>query len=102
MNYSSKKIISFSFLLLFLLETSPCKLLKDSFITLAESDEIITITKDDEKSLYEAVQTLNKNGGTIYIDTPIINISNKNTLALSGTKAGGLVGKKNLMVLTHA
>ena len=94
MNYSIRRIISISFLLLFLLETAPCKLLKHSFITLAESDEIITITKDDEKSLYEAVQTLNKSGGTIYIDTPVINISNKNTLDLSGTIAGGIVGKK--------
>ena len=94
MKFSIKRLISISFLLLFFFETTPCKLLKNTLITLAESDAIIIIAEDDEKALYEAVKILNKSGGTIYIDTPVINISNKSTLGLTGTNEGGIVGKK--------
>ena len=63
-------------------------------ISLGENDAIATITKDSEKELRDAVAILNKQGGTIYINTPEINISTKDKIQLTGTKAGGLVGMK--------
>ena len=48
------------------------KILYDNNISL--NNIITTIDKDSEQDLREAVKYLNKNGGTIYIDTPVINI----------------------------
>ncbi len=58
------------------------------------SGVIATITSDDENALISAVSTLNKNGGTIRINTPIIRVSSTTTIKLSGTKAGGIEGVK--------
>ena len=70
-----------------------CKLLKENFISLQE-DGIATITEDDEAALREAVNILNKNGGTIYINTPVINIKTKDKIQLTGTNPGGIIGMK--------
>ena len=70
------------------------KLLSENIESPIESDAIATITTDNETELLEAVKTLNKNGGTIYIKTPVINISTKSTIKITGSTAGGLVGKK--------
>ena len=92
MKISIKRIFSFVFLLLLSLESVPCKFLKSKFVSLAESDAIVTITKDSESELLDAVKILNKSGGTIYIDTKVINISSKSTIKLTGDKPGGIVG----------
>ena len=86
------KITSYFLLLLIIsLNVLSCKTLKSTFKSFADDDEIATITKDDEKELSEAIQLLNKNGGTIYIDTPIIHIRNV-TLTITGTISGGIIG----------
>jgi hypothetical protein len=87
----SKSIL---FLLLSLLNFTSPKFLKNGLISFKEDDAIATITKDDEESLCEAINILKKNGGTIYINTPIIHISTKCQVQLSGSLAGGLVGIK--------
>ena len=69
-------------------------LIGNKILSFAETDAISTITKDDESELCDAIKILNKNGGTIYINTPVINISSKCQVQLSGTKAGGLIGVK--------
>ena len=69
-------------------------LIGNKILSLGENDAITTITKDDESELCNAVKTLIKTGGTIYINTPVINISSKCQVQLSGTKEGGLVGMK--------
>ena len=69
-------------------------LIGNKILSFAENDAISTITKDDESELCDAIKKLNKNGGTIYINTPVINISSKCQVQLSGTKEGGLVGMK--------
>ena len=66
----------------------------NKILSFAEVDVISTITKDDESELCDAIKKLNKNGGIIYINTPVINISSKCQVQLSGSKAGGLVGMK--------
>ena len=53
----------------------------------------ITITKDDEISLIEAIEDSKKNGGTIYIDVPVININSNSTLLLNGTNSIEIIGK---------
>ena len=62
--------------------------------SLVQDDAIATITTDSESELLDAVKTLNSNGGTIYINTPVINISSQSTINLSGSIAGGIVGMK--------
>jgi hypothetical protein len=94
MKSSFKNIISIFFLLLISLDTIPCKFLKSKIITLAADDAIATITKDSESELLDAVKKLNSSGGTIYINTPVINISSTSTIKLSGSTAGGIVGMK--------
>ena len=88
------KKISIAFLFLIILDSFSLKFLEKNIISFAENDEIATITKDDESALCEAVKTLNSKGGTVFIDTPVINLSSKCVLTLSGTEAGGIVGKK--------
>ena len=94
MKYSIRKLLSLCFLMLLTFDSVPCKFLKSNFLSLAEPEEIATITKDSESDLLDAVKKLNSNGGTIYINTPVINISTTSTIKLSGTKAGGIVGVK--------
>ena len=59
--------------------------------SLADDDEIATIISDNENELGEALKVLNEYGGTIYIDTPIINIQ-RTLITLSGTQPGGIIG----------
>ena len=80
--------------LLLIISSISCKFFEKDLISFGESDAIATITTDSEKDLREAVDKLNKNGGTIYINTPVINISTKDKIQLTGSKAGGLVGMK--------
>ena len=69
-----------------------CKPLEYKFKSFLDDDEITTITSDSEKELIEAIEILNKNGGTIYIDTPIINIIERTSLRINGQLPGGIIG----------
>ena len=88
------KDINFIYVCLFLiisLNLLSCKTLKNTFQSFADDTEIATITKDDENALVDAIEILNKEGGTIYIDTPIITITNT-SLTLTGKISGGIIG----------
>ena len=63
------------------------------FKSFSDDDEIATITSDNEWELLQAINVLNSKGGTIYIDTPVINVINI-TLAIFGIISGGIVGKR--------
>ena len=86
----NKKIFSIFLLLLITIDSIPCK----NLISFATDTTIATITSDSEQDLVNAVAKLNKSGGIIYIDTPVINISSKKTIGLIGTKEGGIIGKQ--------
>ena len=89
----SSFIIILSIFFIFLITlVSVQKFLKSE--SLVQDDAIATITTDSESELLDAVKTLNSNGGTIYIKTPVINISSQSTINLSGSIAGGIVGMK--------
>ena len=85
----NKKLFTFFLILLISLDSISCKNLA-SFVDAT----ITTINSDNQNELISAVSKLNKNGGVIYINTAIINISSKSTINLSGSKSGGIVGKK--------
>ena len=88
------KYISLVLLFMISFNTFSSKFLENNLLSFGENDAIATITKDDESSLCEAVKKLNKNGGTIFINTPVINLSSKCQIQLSGSTAGGIVGMK--------
>ena len=67
------------------------KTLENKFKSFSDDDEIATITTDNEKELEEAIKVLNERGGTIYIDTPVINIKNI-TISITGSISGGIIG----------
>ena len=90
-----KRYTSFIILFLFILESFPCQFLKRSL--LSEDERIIdTIKTDDEEALFSAIRIVNKIGGIIYIDTPIINISSITSIILGGYSSGGLIGIKQV------
>ena len=82
-----RKIPIFLILLIFL-DIFLCKNLA-SFTT-----TINTIPSDSERKLKDAISKLNKNGGIIYIDNPIINISQSPIKILPGSIEGGNIGKQ--------
>lgn len=69
-----------------------CKNLKEEK-TLSEEEIITRITSDDEQALKEATFILWKLGGYIYIDTPVITLT-QGSLSITGTIEGGLIGVK--------
>ena len=69
-----------------------CKPLKNNFKSFADDDEIATITTDSEIELLTAIDTLNVKGGTIYIDTPVINMVEHSSISISGKISGGIIG----------
>ena len=85
----NKKLFTIFLILLISFDAVPCK----NLASIADAT-IATITSDNESALLSAVKTLNKNGGVIYINTPIINISTTSTIQLTSTKSGGIVGMK--------
>ncbi len=52
------------------------------------------ITSNNESALISAVNIINSNGGTIYINTSLISINSPYTIYISGTKSGGIIGIK--------
>ena len=85
----NKKLFTIFLILLICFDAIPCK----NLASIADAT-ITTIKSDNEAALLNAVATLNKSGGVIYINTAIINISSLSTILLSGTKSGGIVGMK--------
>ena len=63
------KYNSIFFILLISFNTFSSKFLDNKILSFGDAEEIATITKDDETALCEAIKTLNKSGGTIYINT---------------------------------
>ncbi|ORX83054.1 hypothetical protein BCR32DRAFT_292232 [Anaeromyces robustus] len=61
-------------------------------LLLSESIVITTIKSNSQDELFEAVDILNTKGGTIYIDTPVINIDIKKSITLKGLNEGGIIG----------
>ena len=92
-SYISKNQYLFVIVILLLaLDSLSCKSLHNKFRSLADDDEIITITEDDDSLLQLALEELKKTGGTIYIDTPIINVKDETELILTGNLPGGIIG----------
>ena len=70
-------------------------ILNFSFFSCMISETIIDIIKtDDEIVLREAIKKQNLNGGTIYINTTIINIKIDSVLEFKGDIPGGIIGIK--------
>ena len=80
------------FFLLFILDIFSCKSLKSKLLSFGDDDEIITIDGDDGLLLELAIMELKETGGTIYIDTPIINMLEPTQLSISGELPGGIIG----------
>lgn len=91
MKSSVKRILSICFLIMIMSHSVSSKFLESKLVSFADAAAIATITKDSESDLTNAIKTLNSNGGTIYINTKVINISTKSTIKLTGSKAGGIV-----------
>ena len=90
---TNKRFIFAIFLLILTFHPNySAEILYDNNISL--NNIITTIDKDSEQDLREAVKYLNKNGGIIYIDTPVININIDSIIELMGEFSGGIIGKK--------
>jgi hypothetical protein len=85
----NKKLFTIFLILLISFDAISCK----NLASFADAT-VATIKSDNEAAFLNAVKTLNKNGGVIYINTPIINISTTSTIQLTSTKSGGIVGMK--------
>ena len=85
----NKKLFTIFLILLISFDAIPCK----NLASFADAT-VATIKSDNEAAFLNAVKTLNKNGGVIYINTPIINISTTSTIQLTSTKSGGIVSMK--------
>ena len=69
------------------------KFLDKSSLEVDPIDEImITIDKDDETALREAIDILNEKGGMIILNTPVIYITEHKVLKLTGTQKAGILG----------
>ena len=80
------------FFLLITFNLFSSKNLENSFISFTDDEEIATITSDDEAEFIDAIEQLNMNGGTIYIDTPVINLERRSSISLTGKLPGGIIG----------
>ena len=85
-------IVYVGLLLLMSLHLLYCNPFENIIKSFVDDDEITTITTDNETQLIEAVEYLNENGGTIYIDTPVININGGISLTVSKNYPGGIIG----------
>ena len=69
-----------------------CKNRDNNLISFTDDEEIVTITSDSETQLSNAIEILNQKGGTIFIDTPIINLFFVDTITITGELPGGIIG----------
>ena len=88
----SKNLIYISLFLFISLDLFSCKKLENNFISFGDDQEITTITEDDEYAFMDALEELNINGGTIYIDTPVITLKENTIIRMSGQLPGGIIG----------
>ena len=58
----------------------------------AEDEIIITIDKDDETALRDAIDIINEKGGMIILNTPVVYITEHKVLKITGTKKAGILG----------
>ena len=88
-----KNLIFFYFFLSIFININifSCKYVNKKLNSFGDDDEIATITSDSESELIEALDILYEKGGTIYIDTPVINIK-ESALFLDGDFPGGIIG----------
>ena len=77
---------------LIVLDLFSCKNYTNNFISFDDDDEIATITSDSESEFLDAIDKLYSEGGTIYIDTPVININKSSSVVIGSTKIGGVIG----------
>lgn len=82
------------FILLLSLALFSCKKVENNFISLAENDTIAIIISDNETEFMNAIEVLNKKGGTIYIDTPVITLKNNLIVRINEDFPGGIIGIK--------
>ena len=92
MKLSIKNRIYLSLFLIISLDLFSSKHLENNLISFTDDEELITITSDDELEFLNAIDQLNKKGGTIYIDTPVINLNNQTSISISGKIPGGIIG----------
>ena len=94
MKSSQKEIFFFGFFLLLSFNIFSCEFIDKNikFKSFVDDDEIVTITTDDEFQLVDAIEELNEKGGTIYIDTPVINMYKTTSVTLGGRFPGGIIG----------
>ena len=78
--------------LIIILDFLYCKQIGSNFISFTDDEEITTITSDNETEFMKAIEELNENGGTIYIDTPVISLKNNNIIRINGKLPGGIIG----------
>ena len=74
------------------LDLLSCNLLKNNLKSFTDDEEITTIYADDQFEFVDAIDQLSKKGGTIYIDTPIINLNTKTSISITGQIPGGIIG----------
>ena len=71
-----------------------CKNIENDFISFTDDDTIATIVSDNETEFMNAIAVLNKKGGTIYIDTPVITLKNNLIVRINWDFPGGIIGIK--------
>ena len=74
------------------LDLFSCKTFTNNLISFTDDEEIATIYTDSESDFLDAIEKLNENGGTIYIDTPVISLYNSYSITINGDLPGGIIG----------
>ena len=74
------------------LDLFSCKNLNNKFLSFTDDEEIATITSDNENEFADAIEILNEKGGTIYIDTSVINLVERKIILIGGQLPGGIIG----------
>ena len=92
MKYLINNRIYIVFFIIITLDLFSCNQLENNLISFTDDEEITTIYFDDEYEFLDAIDQLNKKGGTIYIDTPVISLNTKSSISISGTIPGGIIG----------
>ena len=92
MKSSNKYLICTIIFLITTLELFSCKKIGNNFVSFTDDEEITTITSDNEIEFFDAIDQLNQKGGTIYIDTPVINLNINSIITINGELPGGIIG----------
>ena len=92
MNFWIQKIIFTFIFLIITLDLFSCKKIENNFRSFTDDEVIVTITSDNETQFSDAIDILNQKGGTILIDTPVINFMIVDTITITGQLPGGIIG----------